>query len=140
MELLLVCCSESGAWLYYLNIRTYRTQCFTTPFILTVICSLLEGRFCLFVWIFHLSLAGNSCFGISFIPCGKFVLVFHLSLAGNFSFIPCFGISFIPYGKFVLVFHLSLAGNSGRLTWVRLQQPQEQRHPFLTVRAVFSCV
>ena len=36
--------------------------------------------------------------------------------------------------------HLSLVGNSGRLTWVRLQQPQEQRYPFLTVRAVFSCV
>ena len=30
--------------------------------------------------------------------------------------------------------------NSGRLTLVRLQQPQERRHPFLTVRAVFSCV
>ena len=31
-------------------------------------------------------------------------------------------------------------GNSGRLTWVKLQQPQEQRYPFLTVYAVFSCV
>ena len=30
--------------------------------------------------------------------------------------------------------------NSGRLTWVRLQQPHEQCYPFLTVRAVFSCV
>ena len=35
---------------------------------------------------------------------------------------------------------LSLAGNSGHLTWVRLQQPQEQRYPFLTVHAVFTCV
>ena len=35
--------------------------------------------------------------------------------------------------------HLSLAGNSGRLTWARLQQPQEQWYPFLTVRAVFAC-
>ena len=34
----------------------------------------------------------------------------------------------------------SLAGNSGRLNRVRLQQPQEQCYPFLTVRAVFSCV
>ena len=41
---------------------------------------------------------------------------------------------------FILTFYLSLAGNSGRLTWVRLQQPHEQRYPFLTVRAVFSCV
>ena len=31
-------------------------------------------------------------------------------------------------------------GNSGRLIRVRPQQPQEQRYPFLTVRAVFSCV
>ena len=32
---------------------------------------------------------------------------------------------------------LSLSGNSGRLTWVRLQQPQEQRYlyPFLHVHA-----
>ena len=28
---------------------------------------------------------------------------------------------------------LSLSGNSGRLTWVRLQQPQEQRYPVLQV-------
>ena len=41
---------------------------------------------------------------------------------------------------FFFSLHLSLAGNSGCLTWVRLQQPQEQRYPFLTVRAVFSCV
>ena len=39
-----------------------------------------------------------------------------------------------------LVLHLSLVGNSGRLNWVRLQQPQEQRYPFLTVLTVFSCV
>ena len=38
---------------------------------------------------------------------------------------------------FFLALHSSLAGNSGRLTWIRLQQPQEQRYPFLTVRAVF---
>ena len=31
-------------------------------------------------------------------------------------------------------------GNSGRLIRVRPQQPQEQCYPFLTVRAVFSCV
>ena len=35
---------------------------------------------------------------------------------------------------------LSHAGNSGRFTWVSLQQPQEQRYPFLTVRAIVSCV
>ena len=28
----------------------------------------------------------------------------------------------------------------GRVTWVRLKQPQEQRYPFLTVLAVLSCV
>ena len=36
--------------------------------------------------------------------------------------------------------HLSLEGNSGPLTWARLQQLQEQRYPFLTVCAEFSCV
>ena len=42
---------------------------------------------------------------------------------------------------FNLALHSSLTvGNSGGLTWVRLQQPQEQRYPFLTVCAVFSCV
>ena len=30
---------------------------------------------------------------------------------------------------------LSLSGNSGRLTWVRLQQPQKQRYPDLQVHA-----
>ena len=30
---------------------------------------------------------------------------------------------------------LSLSGNLGRLTWVRLQQPQEQRNPVLQVHA-----
>ena len=37
-------------------------------------------------------------------------------------------------GVFVCLFlglHLSLAGNSGHLTWVRLQQPQQQRYPVL---------
>ena len=29
---------------------------------------------------------------------------------------------------------------SGRLTWTRLQQQQEQRYPVLTVQAVFACV
>ena len=31
------------------------------------------------------------------------------------------------------------AGNSGRLSWVTLQQPQEQRYPFLPACAVLSC-
>ena len=35
---------------------------------------------------------------------------------------------------------LSLSGNSGHLTWVKAQQPQEQRYPYLSVCAVFSCV
>ena len=35
---------------------------------------------------------------------------------------------------------LSLVGNSAHLPWVRLQQPHEQRYPYLTVHAVFSCV
>ena len=35
---------------------------------------------------------------------------------------------------------LSLSGNSGRLTWVRLQPPQEQLYPVLLVHAgFFSC-
>ena len=33
-----------------------------------------------------------------------------------------------PYGLCGL---LTPCGNSGRLTWLRLQQPQEQRYPFL---------
>ena len=38
----------------------------------------------------------------------------------------------------ILALQLSLAGNSGRLNWLRLQQPQEQRYPLLTVPAVCS--
>ena len=41
---------------------------------------------------------------------------------------------------FFLNLYLSAAENSANITWVRLQQPQEQRYPFLTMRAVFSCV
>ena len=41
---------------------------------------------------------------------------------------------------FISSLHWSHAGNSARLTWVRLQQPQEQRHPFLTVGVVYLCV
>ena len=33
--------------------------------------------------------------------------------------------------------HLSLVGTLSRLTWVQLQQTQEQRYPFLAVHAVF---
>ena len=36
---------------------------------------------------------------------------------------------------FVLYTLLSLSGNLGHLTWVRLQQPQEQRYPVLQVHA-----
>ena len=46
---------------------------------------------------------------------------------GGFILFTClFSTPFIPY--------------SGRLTWVSLQPPQEQRCPFLAVRVVFSCV
>ena len=45
-----------------------------------------------------------------------------------------------PFSNFYLALHSSLSGNSGGLTWVRLQQPQEQRYPFLAVCAVFLCV
>ena len=34
------------------------------------------------------------------------------------------------------ILYSSFAGNSGHLTWVRLQQPQEQRYPELQVYAV----
>ena len=44
------------------------------------------------------------------------------------------------FAFFFLTLHLSLARNLGHLTWVRLQQLQEQRYPFLTVHAIFSCV
>ena len=48
----------------------------------------------------------------------------------------CAGVLFVFYST-----SLSLAGNSGRLTWViKAQLPQEQRYPFLSVCAVFSCV
>ena len=41
---------------------------------------------------------------------------------------------------FYLALHASVVGNSGRLTWVRLQPPQEQRYSFLIVCVVFSYV
>ena len=37
--------------------------------------------------------------------------------------------------KFIFYTLLSLPGNSGRLAWVRLQQPQEQRYGILQVHA-----
>ena len=37
------------------------------------------------------------------------------------------------YCLYLLYTFLSLSGNSGCLTWVRLQQPQEQRYPVLQV-------
>ena len=61
----------------------------------------------------------------------NFRLWFFFSLSFFFSFF---------FSLFFLALNSSLAGNSGRLTWVRLQQPQEQRYPFLTVRSVFSCL
>ena len=59
-----------------------------------------------------------------------------------FRFSVCFQQKLLIFFVFIylLALHLYLAGNSGRLTWVRLQPPQEQRYPFLTVRAVFLCV
>ena len=43
---------------------------------------------------------------------------------------------------FSLSFHhfINPLRNSGHFTWASLQQPQEQRYPFLTVRAVFLCI
>ena len=41
---------------------------------------------------------------------------------------------------FIYIVFLSLSENSGRLTWVRLQQPQEQRYPFLQVHVGSFCV
>ena len=41
---------------------------------------------------------------------------------------------------FYLTLHSALVGNSRHFTRERLWQPQEQCYPFLTVRAVFSCV
>ena len=40
----------------------------------------------------------------------------------------------------ILALHLSHVGNFGCLTWVRLQQLQEQCYPFLKVHVVFLCV
>ena len=43
---------------------------------------------------------------------------------------------------FIFIFNilLILEGSSGCLTWVKTQQPQEQRYPFLSARAVFLFV
>ena len=65
-----------------------------------------------------------------------------------FSLGPCYSRCSTQSALFYLVFYFCFkfstslipAGKSGRLTWVRLQQPQEQRYPFLTMPAVFSCV
>ena len=46
--------------------------------------------------------------------------------------------------RWTFLFHFtlqeSLKGNSGHLTWVRLQQPQEQCYPVLPVYVVFQCL
>ena len=48
----------------------------------------------------------------------------------------------VGWGEAGVVFNSSLIpfGNLGHLTWVRLQQPQEQHCPFVPVRAVVLCV
>ena len=43
-------------------------------------------------------------------------------------------------GLIAFSFQFYHAGNLGRLTRVRLKQPQKQRYPFLTMRVVLSCV
>ena len=72
-----------------------------------------------------------------------FCLVFRLLRVWLFSF-PCYLDSLIPSSLSVgciLVLHRPLRGNLGRLTLViKAQQPQEQRYPFLSVCAAFSCV
>ena len=50
------------------------------------------------------------------------------------------GIMEYKYTLLLLLSLLSLAGTSGRLTWARLQQLQEQCYPFQVGCAVFSCV
>ena len=64
-----------------------------------------------------------------------------------YSFVTVFSVYFyffILFLCFIFIFlitALSLVRNSGRLYRVRYaQQPQEERHPFLPVCAVFTCV
>ena len=45
--------------------------------------------------------------------------------------------SFFSFFKYIL---LSLSGNSGRLTWVRLQQPQEQGYTQNVTRTQILCL
>ena len=49
---------------------------------------------------------------------------------------PCLSDSLLFF--LILAPYLSIVGNSGHLTRLRLQRPQEQCYPFLTVCAVFS--
>ena len=48
------------------------------------------------------------------------------------------GFLFVVVVAVFLALRSPLKGHWDRLTW--LQQPQEQRYPFLTVQAVYSCV
>ena len=43
---------------------------------------------------------------------------------------------------FIIIWHFLYPLREIRVafTWIRLLQPQKQRYPFLTVRAVFPCV
>ena len=58
---------------------------------------------------------------------------------GGALFSSCRGLSYFLF-FFLYSALLSLVGISGLLTWIRLQQLQEQQYPFLPVCAVFSCV
>ena len=49
-------------------------------------------------------------------------------------------VSLISLSLHLHTLHSSLAGNSGRLTWLRLQQLQEQCYPFRTVCVIFLCI
>ena len=58
--------------------------------------------------------------------------IMEIIVAECISSVVVFGFFFTP--------NLSSAGNSGHFPWVRLQKPQVQGYPFLTVHVVFLCV
>ena len=75
------------------------------------------------------------------LSCGQFFCPRLTSLYCQvFNFTVCDQCCFIHTDTEILSFkkinHFSLAENSGHFTWARLQQPHEQRYPYLTVCAV----
>ena len=80
-------------------------------------------------WTLALSVTFNLCWAAT-----EMDLPLRKTLRGRSNVMDCgFNFCHLFYFIFILCTLLSSSGNSGRLTWLKLQQPQEQRYPVLVL-------